>query len=69
MNTHEIALAVGLHPKTVARFARQNVIPAQFVGGRHGWSFDLDSVLEALFKKRSNKPARALAGKKTGFTA
>ena len=57
-NTNAVALELGLHPKTVARFARENLIPGQFIGGRHGWLFDLEKVRQALLERRGNRALR-----------
>jgi excisionase family DNA binding protein len=66
--TKQIADKLGLHPKTVARFARTNVIPAYFAGGRHGWIFRLADVKRALGKKRGNRPFKAIeSGKVSGY--
>jgi len=61
LNTMKLAKKVGLHPVTVARFARENRIPGQFIGGRHGWNFELEAVRAALLEMRANKAQRALS--------
>ena len=42
----EAAVIIGVHPRTVTRWARRGVVPAFAVG--RGFRFDIEEVLESL---------------------
>jgi len=60
VTTKRLAKVTGRHPKTLARWAKSNVIPGVFVGGPVGWLFDLAAVELALKKNRGNRLQRSL---------
>ncbi len=51
IRTSEAARILGLHEKTVAKWARHGIVPGFFVG--NGWRFDRDELLEALRARTS----------------
>lgn len=46
VTARELATLAGLHPDTVARWARQGRIPGHHVGRR--WRFEYPAILDAL---------------------
>ncbi len=46
VTTNDAAKIIGIHPQTMARWARRGVVPAYIVG--RGFRFDLEEVLDAL---------------------
>ena len=62
VTTAATAKEVGLHPHTLATFARQNIVPGEFIGGPRGWNFDVAEVRAALTSYWGNKAKRRLVG-------
>lgn len=60
VSTKQLSELTGRHPKTLARWAREDVIPGVFVGGPVGWLFDFLSVDSALKKHFGNRAQKAL---------
>lgn len=60
VTTKQLSEMTGRHAKTLARWARGNVIPGVFVGGPVGWLFDFSAVDSALKKHFGNRAQKAL---------